>query len=573
MTGPVPRAKDREEELRARLNRAGEERPFAQMERPLSADDIDFLIKEVAARGAGGAPLNLRGAGFTTSLDLRGHQLKGAILEEAALSGATLTGVSLEGAYLAGAHLEGAHLEGANLVGAHLSHLPGGTGGAEQARTAADLNGAYLTGAKLTGSDLRHVTLIGAHLGEARLDRAQLESADLTDADLREASLQAVCAPNTIFTGASLEGAKLTNACLAGVTLDGVTCDPRTNLSGACLGRACEAAGTAVPCLGGQTPCLRDVAWNGVQLAGVRWGTLFAPNWPASAATDGLREEHAAVGHAAQAGCAALTPHPLPAALPRSGLGWPVRVVATLVWVPLLRLWEARVRRDWQAPSPENESARRMACAEYEKAARTYRQLALAFGDQGLHDLSMEASVRAQHIGRTVLLLKRRWGPARINGILYAVAGYGYRIGLAASTWSCLVSVFFLFYLVIAAAGYHCQPPPAPQIGTATLLCVPLLAQMPVACQVQLPAPSPPSGALICPSGAEETALDALNGVTQAAILSLTSATGRAWNSAFVAAPGVNVWFGVVSAWEGVLGLFVEAILVATLAQRFLGKQ
>ncbi len=150
-------------------------------------------------------------------------------------------------------------------------------------------------------------------------------------------------------------------------------------------------------------------------------------------------------------------------------------------------------------------------------AARANQQLALALRAQGLNAEASELDYRARMWRLKDLGQKRRFLAFIFSGLIFLVSGYGYRPLHSFATYAFTIIVFSLIYWCIPYSyGAHGAPH-------------------------YLPLP-------------------------QAVILSFTSFHGRGY---FLpnAVTG-SVWHGAVAAAEAVIGLLIEATLIATFTQR-----
>jgi len=531
MSNPRPRTRwrikrgarlrrERQDVLRERLRRTDDPRPFRGTDVfSLSATDVAFLITEVATLPWGARRLNLCDA------NLKGARLEGMRFDKARtdLRGADLQGAHLKGAHLTGLHLEGAHLEGAHLQDARLDKAY--LGGEQEKDGAhldrADLRGAHLDRADLRGTYLEEADIRGAHLVQTRLDASHLRRADLREANLEDAYL-------------------------AGADLSGVTFDARTNLAKARFGNA-HCGGTSIV----------DAAWNGVNLAAVRWRFLFQPvpsQWGCYLTLLTRRRTWTA------------KPSGVQGRHPQQPVSNGAVAIDRTVWYRSGRLRTYLAKRSRLGDEPPSDNlahllkSRRTDALEdtlqrYQTAVRAYRQLSVTLQGQGLHDQGAEMAYRALRLQRVVLRVqravllaqKRRWrarltgGQIRINGLLDLVAGYGYKPVRGLALWLSMLCGFLALYLTIALVDLR--------VVHYTQHIPPVLSS--------------------------EWIGSILNATAEAAVLSVTSSLGRAWSSGFTAntLAGTNACYALGAMCEGILGLGLEAILVATLVQRYIGKQ
>ena len=148
---------------------------------------------------------------------------------------------------------------------------------------------------------------------------------------------------------------------------------------------------------------------------------------------------------------------------------------------------------------------------EYRTAVRANRQLAVALQAEGLNEEAARFAYRAQRLQRVVLRRQRKLGKYLFSSFLDLLVGYGYRPGRSIFWY---LAVIFGFALAHSAFG-HLSP-------------------------------------------------------LEAFIFSLTSFHGRGFF------PGVTLSLNdprvILAAFEAVLGLLIEASLIATFTQRFIGK-
>ena len=148
---------------------------------------------------------------------------------------------------------------------------------------------------------------------------------------------------------------------------------------------------------------------------------------------------------------------------------------------------------------------------EYRTAVRANRQLAVALRGEGLNEEAARYAYRAQRLQRVVLRLQRKLGQYLFSWFLDLLVGYGYRPG---RTLFWYLAIIFGFSIAYFAFG---RLPPL-----------------------------------------------------EAFIFSLTSFHGRGFF------PGSTLYLNdtrvILAAFEAVVGLLIEASLIATFTQRFIGK-
>jgi len=468
-------------------------------------------------------PLQLQKANLSDA-NLMGAHLIGADLSGADLGGAKLAGADLGGAKLAGADLGGAKLAGADLTFGDLTKAnlrwadltEANLHGAQLVGTrlyAAKLAGADLHGANLTGADLSFANLVGTNLRKVNLTRANCLKADLARADLYKANLTGANLRRTDLREANLEEANLRGTILRAIEAVSPA-DPRTievvppaDLRMATLDARTNLAGVILGDIEQGFVSVADVAWNSVNLSNVTW--------------DALCSSYGVLGDESRAYTA------------KGNDG----------------------RRKTQSEE----------VLDHQDAARAYRQLSIALQAQGLTEQSAQLGYRAQKIGhrvlelqaefracalqdetqgRRVLRLRRRvleWPRRRrrvwFSWVLDVVAGYGYKPGKGLTTYARVQAAFIALYLAIGAQNF---------LFTGS----------------HIPTGSTGSQAI-------------LTALLEAGILSVTSFHGRAFlpgstgNFVNNVPLPTTLMFGGAAAVEAVIGLLIEAILVATLIQRF----
>lgn len=247
-TGTPPAGADEPQRLRARVERALQERASCAGWVLAGAD-----LSRLDLSGADFRDAVLAGANLAMCA-CDGAALDGAVLSSATLDGASFRGASLERADLAGASVRDAVFDQAKLDGA----LAADASLAGASLTDASWVGGDLARADLTGAKLERVDLTGADLGGCTLDDAQFVESRLIDASLEEAAhahrvrldgcdltlLRA--SDGADFQGASLRGVQAAGARFARSSLDGVDLSDSVldradfsdaSLEGASLGR------------------------------------------------------------------------------------------------------------------------------------------------------------------------------------------------------------------------------------------------------------------------------------------------------------------------------------------------
>jgi len=239
----------------------------------------------------------------------------------------------------------------------------------------------HLEGANLIGAHLEGANLFRAHLEGANLFRAHLEGAYLRAAHLERAYLRAAHLERANLTGAQLEGASLVGVHLEGATLNRSIFDIQTNLADAIVGSRDRGFVSVA-----------DVAWNGVNLAVVRWSDL-------------------------------LPKYPMVPFSPRGRLGDDVEAQKT---------GEVETQKT----------------SEYDVAARANRQLALALRAQGLTTEAAELDYRA-HVWERKTYWPRNIPAWLGSWLICLTSGYGYRLGRSLALYIGTIVVFWRVYLAI----------------------------------------------------------------------------------------------------------------------------
>ena len=241
----------------------------------------------------------------------------------------------------------------------------------------ANLSRARLIGANLTGADLVDADFSASELGFATLDKAIMNAAVLHGAHLREASLL-----GADLSFANLRGTRLVDADLRGAVLRGTHLDAETVLAKTKLDAQTE---------------LRDVVWEGAQLAQVDWSQIHL-----------LGDERLARQRLSRAG-------------------------KTLTREEML--------------------------TGYEAAVRANRQLATALRANGLNEHADRFAYRAQILQARVLRLQGKPGRWLFSHFLDGLAGYGYRPGRSLTAYLLAIVGFGIaYYLLAQAVGPHLSP-------------------------------------------------------------------------------------------------------------------
>lgn len=186
-------------------------------------------------------------------------------------------------------------------------------------------------------------------------------------------------------------------------------------------------------------------------------------------------------------------------------------------------LWNgaAMARVDWkQAPTLGDERETHAADAPldaYRRAARAYHGLAVALRQQGLSDAASEYRLCEQRMERAALKRERRYGPWLFSSVLNIVSGYGERPGRALLAYLAVILLWTVLFFGVThiweSAAQHLSP------------------------------------------------LEAL-------ILSISSFHGRGFLPSKVY--GLDDPVAYVAAFEAVIGLFIEVVVIASFSRRFL---
>jgi uncharacterized protein YjbI with pentapeptide repeats len=258
-------------------------------------------------------------------------------------------------------------------------------------------------GPDLRGADVRDVDLHGLPLARLRGGLTGAESLTATDAQ-RDAAvmrgtralLYAAHLEGGVLTAAHLEGADLYAAHLEGADLY------EAHVEGADLRTASFDGASNLNHLrltdeAGVGPLLRDVHWNGVNLSGVAWAQVRM-----------LGEEREAQ-----------------------------------------QLTTADGRQKDVDGASRHEA--------YERAVRANRQLAATLRGQGLTEAADRFAYRAQLCQRQVYRAQGRKSlPAYAGSLfLWALSGYGYRVGRILATYGVVLAAFTLVYAVLGVHSFR----------------------------------------------------------------------------------------------------------------------
>ena len=193
-----------------------------------------------------------------------------------------------------------------------------------------------------------------------------------------------------------------------------------------------------------------------------------------------------------------------------AGVRWGDVDLSVVDWTQIHILGdEYQARRREKENGEAKDSTTRL--EEYRTAVRANRQLAIALQAEGLNEEAARYAYRAQRLQRVVLRRRRKLGQYLFSAFLDLLVGYGYRPGRTLFWYLAIIFGFAITYIV-----YGHLPP-----------------------------------------------LDAF-------IFSLTSFHGRGFFPASTLF--LNDARVIFAAFEAVVGLLIEASLIATFTQRFFGK-
>src|SRR5579871_137915 len=427
----------------------------------------------------------------------------------------------------------GLDLRGADLRKVNLSYLPlyGMRGGLtleewlstdeeqrEQAHTHlehANLHGAHLEravllGAVLARANLRAAHLTGADCSEAHLEHALLHQAHLEGASLYKAHLEGAELIDAHLEGANLQEASLRHADLSLVVLAGA------NLKGAHLEgasfRGAHLEGTAFP----------EQEQERVSRSVDRFPTILLPADLRGAAFDtasdlyGVSLGDDAFGYVRMA-----------------DVRWGNAILSVVAWSHVSMLGDERKARQPQTEEGHPKSLRQR-LAEYETAIRANSQLALVLRGQGLGGQAARFVYRTQLLRRQILWWQTWWGRGEsAEDVAPRVGLWGRAQNLGSWFFSCLLDL-------LSGYGYKLS-----RCFVAYILAIVgfAVAHYLVALFVE----PPPLSWL------------------QAFAMSIQSLHGRV----FAFRPGDAQQ--VVNTAEAVVGLLIEALLVAIITPRILG--
>lgn len=413
-----------------------------------------------------------------------------------------------------------------------------------------NLSMVILDGVDLTGVDLRQVTLFGAslvdtHLNDACLEGVQFDSANLNkahlirvqakgaqfiEANLQHTQLDFADLRNAVLSGADLRNAALFQANLRGCRLNSAnlqrafarnvdlreTFGVHAHMQDADLEEA-DLRGSDL-----SNTDLRGANLTNALLQGYKDDAVGEVVWPVN-----LRRAIFDVATQLDGAKLGDTIHGFVSV---ADTAWNGVNLAVVDWAPLLaRSVQVGDERSAIAANVANGVAAWL--EGYRSAVRAYRQLATTLQDQGLNEQAAECAYRARRLQLTILRQRRTWWKVATrpwwswfaSGVLWLCSGYGYRFG------NCII-------LYITTQLFF----------TTMFVCALLASSTSALRQATLPRIQVAVG--------------------EATILSITSFHGRALLPGAITTS--NLLLGTIAAAEGVVGLFVEAIFVATLLQR-----
>jgi uncharacterized protein YjbI with pentapeptide repeats len=258
----------------------------------------------------------------------------------------------------------------------------------QRKREGLDLRGANLPGTNLRNLPLGH--LIGS-LTAGEWNVATATSREMAAVHLEEADLR-----GTNLNGALLRGAYLQQATLVSTHLEG-TILAEGHLGGADLRYAFFDAASGLYHVN-----LGDRKHDIARLADVRWGGVN---------------------------------------------------LAVIVWSSIKWLGDEQFARRWKAKTERGTLSRTGLAATrldaFGEAVRANRQLATELRSQGLNEDADRFSYRAQNLQRDVLWGQHKFGGSLFSLLLWALAGYGYRLGRIFGVYALLVMAFAAIFHVL----------------------------------------------------------------------------------------------------------------------------
>lgn len=405
---------------------------------------------------------------------------------------------------------KGLDLSGIDLHHINLSNLP---------LAEANLRSAHLEGANLIEACLSGADLTGAYLTKAYLIRANLTDADLTDADLERAQLGLAHLEGALFLRANLKVAFLTQAYLARTQFDYAhlafadlsmtNCEQATFIGANMQNALCIGANLTGADL--HKSHLEDVQLNNAFLRDVRLSDAFLAG--------------SYLGGVVMADEMHVGPQ-------LADVHWNDVNLAVVKWSQMNMVreeYQARQRKEDDGQVKDSFTREE----EYDTAVRTYRQIVIALESQGLKEEAERFAFRAQIMQRSVLWWRLRqggqsfWqhinnlGACLFSWLLALLSGYGYRFGRSLSWYIGILLAFAWFYVHLSQG----VPPHASIPDHLSLL--------------------------------------------DAMILSISDMVGRGFFTQNI--PQNDLYAGC-SVLEGVIGVFMDVLLISTLTQRLFKK-
>jgi len=254
----------------------------------------------------------------------------------------------------------------------------------------ANLRGASLAGALLVGAALTRANLTAARLDAATLAEAHLEHANLHGAQLTGAVLARAHLDTAELTSAQMRGADAHEATFAGATLNGA------DLAGAILRNAdFQKASLRGVYLGGGSLTPPDLErlrrWRPTAPARLEPADLRGASFDTLSDLFGMTLGEREYGFAQLA-----------------DVRWGDTILTVVHWGGVNMLGDERIARERAAEGDRASRAARIAA--YETAIRANRQLAIALTAQGLTEHAVRFNYRAQVLNRQILWWQVVWG-------------------------------------------------------------------------------------------------------------------------------------------------------------------
>jgi len=446
-------------------------------------------------------------------------QLRKAKTESLLRVSLDFSGLNLNGAILSGAHLAGAVLGKAQLIGAVLgaAHLEVAYLGGADLRDAfldrANLTSATLPGVHLQGASMRESVLIEADLGGANLDDAILRHGKLAKARLNGARLHDVDLRGAELQEANFIEADLTDAFLYEAHVEGALFT-RATLVGCDLRRTTFDADSRLNDAKLNQASLEQAYLQDTNLAVVEWRPvkqwLPVKQWRLGRWRE-ITQGVARLGDEIEA-----------------DEGRERAYVYELVTPGEQRKRSGRQTYEEQGKNTEHETRIKKAtqrktykqrAKDYRAAERAYRALSARLDEQGLARDAARFQFRAELMSRNANFFQGYWLSALVSLVLGWFAGYGiHQIWRLFVTYIVIVLGFAGYYM---GYGYYMQ-------GQAI----------------------------------------SWTAFVSALLLSVTTLHGRGFS---MLKATTDVVFAGIATIEAVLGVLVEALLVAALVRRITG--